>query len=73
MEHASTSSITVDSPDTVEHRLLFGGRLGDGPFGAHHLARVLLFASFTVLVLVGFGRAVLSQDLRRGHFCLFTG
>jgi len=54
---------TYYSPDTVEHRLFPGGRLGDGSFGAHYLAWVLFFSCFAVFVLIGLGSAVLSKNL----------
>lgn len=53
------------APDTAEHSLVLGGRLGDGPLGAHDLHGVLLLSAFAVLALVelGFRHAVLPQDL----------
>lgn len=48
------------SPDTVEHRLFLGWRLGDGPLGAHYLALVLFFSCLAVFVLIGLGSAILS-------------
>lgn len=51
------------SPNAVEHRLLLGGRFSDGSLGAHHLALVLFFARLTVLVLVGLGGAIFTEDL----------
>lgn len=53
-------------PDAVEHSLVLGRRLGDGPLGAHHLPWVLLLPSLAVLALVELGlrHAVLPQDLR---------
>lgn len=63
---APCAELPGGAPDAVEHGLVLGGRLGDGPFGAHHLHGVLLLPAFAVLALVelGFRHSVLPQDLR---------
>lgn len=58
--HVNTLLVLHYSPDTVKHRLLLGGRFGDGPLGAHNLSLVLFFSCFAVFVLIGLGSAIFS-------------
>lgn len=53
------------APEAAEHGFVLGGRLGDGPLGAHHLHRMLLLPNLAVLALIqfGLGHAIFPQDL----------